>query len=84
MINRYIIALATSYHLITVSNEIRIRGRMNFLRIENQATWKVCSCNMKDIILEPPIEFWNIDTQFGRAGRYINHPANLPIITLNG
>ena len=52
----------------------------HFLHIENQATRKVCSCNVKDIILEPPINFWNDDTQFGRAGRYINHPANLPMI----
>ena len=37
---------------------------------------------MLDIILEPPIEFWNIETQFGRAGRYVNHPANLPTIKL--
>ena len=29
-----------------------------------------------------PIEFWNIDTQFGRASHYINHPANLPTIQL--
>ena len=35
------------------------------------------------IILEPPIDFWNIDTQFGRAGRYISYPANLPTINLN-
>ena len=40
------------------------------------------SCNIKDIILEPPIEFWNIDTQFGRASQYINHPANLPTLQL--
>ena len=53
------------------------------LHIENQATRKIHSCNVKDIILEQPIEFWNIDTQFGRAGRYINHPANLPTIKLN-
>ena len=38
--------------------------------------------HVKDIILEPPIEFWNIDTQFGRASHYINHPANLPTIQL--
>ena len=38
---------------------------------------------MKDVVLEPPVEFWNIDTQFDRAGKYINHPANLPTITLN-
>ena len=55
----------------------------HFLHIENQATRKVQSCNVKDIILEPPIEFWTIDTQFGKAGRYINHPANLPTIKLN-
>ena len=28
-----------------------------FLHIENQATGKVHSCNVKDVILEPPIEF---------------------------
>ena len=55
----------------------------HFLHIENQATRKVQSCNVKDVILEPPITFWNIDTQFSRAGRYINHPANLPTIKLN-
>ena len=52
----------------------------HFLHIENQATRKVQSCNVKDVILELPIDFWNIDTQFGRAGSYINHPANLPTI----
>ena len=35
-----------------------------------------------DIILEPPMEFWNVDTQFGGAGRYIHHPTNLPTIKL--
>ena len=29
-----------------------------------------------------PIEFWTIDTQFGRASCYINHPANLLTIQL--
>ena len=55
----------------------------HFLHIENWATRKVQSCNVNDIILAPPIYFWNINTQFGRAGRYINHPANLPTIKLN-
>ena len=55
----------------------------HFLHVENQATRKVHSCNVQDIILETPIEFWNVDTQFGRAGRYINHPANLPTMKLN-
>ena len=54
----------------------------HFMHIENQATGKIQSCNVKDIILEPPIKFWNIDTQFGRASCYINHPANLPTIQL--
>ena len=54
----------------------------HFIHIENQATGKIRSCNVSDIILEPPIEFWNIETQFSRAGRYINHPTNLPTIKL--
>ena len=51
--------------------------------IENQATGEIQSCNVKDVVLKPQVEFWNTDTQFGRAGRYINHPANLLTITLN-
>ena len=61
---------------------VRIECDRHFIHIENQATGKIQSCNVKDIILEPPIEFWNIDTQFGRASHYINHPANLPTIQL--
>ena len=38
--------------------------------------------HVTDIILEPPIEFWDVNTQFGRAGRYVNHYANLPTIKL--
>ena len=59
-----------------------IEHNRHFIHIENQATGKIWSCNVTDIILEPPIEFWNVDTQFGRAGCYINHPANLPTIQL--
>ena len=55
----------------------------HFLHSKNQATRKVWSCNVKDVVCKPPVEFWNIDTQFGRAGKYINHPVNLPTITLN-
>ena len=40
----------------------------HFIHIKNQATVKIQSCNVTDIILEPPIEFWNVDTQFSRAG----------------
>ena len=54
----------------------------HFIHIENQATGKTQSCNVKDIILEPPIKLWNIDTQFGRAGCYIHHCSNLPTIQL--
>ena len=53
------------------------------LHIKNQATGKMRSCNIKDVVHEPPIEFWNIDSQFGRAGKYINHSANLPTINLH-
>ena len=31
-----------------------------------------------NILHEPPIEFWTINMHFSRAGKYINHPANLP------
>ena len=60
---------------------VQIEPDGHFLHIENQATGKVQYCNMKDVVLEPPVEFWNIDTQFGRAGKYVNHPANLPTIS---
>ena len=61
---------------------VHIEHDGHFIHIENQATGKIWSCNIKDIILETPIEFWNIDTQFGRASRYINHPANLSTMHL--
>ena len=61
---------------------VQIEHDGHFLQIENQATRKVHSCNMKDVVLEPPVELWNIDTQFGRARKYVNLPANLPTITL--
>ena len=38
--------------------------------------------HVTDIILEPPVEFWNVDTRFGRASCYINHPSNLTTIQL--
>ena len=69
--------LRPGYRIVCIEHD------RNFLHIENQATRKVHSSNIRDVILEPPIEFWNVDTQFGRAGRYINHPANLPTMKLN-
>ena len=62
---------------------VQIEHNRHFLHIENQATRKVQSCNVKDIGLELPIEFWNIDMKFGRAGKYVNGPANLPTISLH-
>ena len=61
---------------------VHIEHDRHFIHIENQATGKIQSCNITDIILELPIEFWDLDTQCGRAGRYINHPTNLPTIRL--
>ena len=55
----------------------------HYLHIENQAMGKTRSCNVSYIIHELPIEFWNTDTQFGRAGKFINHPTNLPAIKLS-
>ena len=55
----------------------------HYLHIENKAMGKTNSCNVKDVGHEPSIEFWNIDTQFGRARKFINHPTNIPTIKLN-
>ena len=54
----------------------------HYIHIKNQPTGETRSYNVKDIVLEPPVELWNIDTQFGRAGKFINHPTNLPTIVL--
>ena len=61
---------------------VHIEHNRHYIHIRNQATGKTQSCNVTDIILEPPVEFWNVDTQFGRASCYINYPANLPTIQL--
>ena len=62
---------------------VQIECDGHFLYIENQATGKVQSCNVKDVVMEPPVELCNIDTQFGRAGKFITYPANLPTISLH-
>ena len=62
---------------------VQIESDRHFLHIENKATGKVQSCNVKDVVLEPPVELWSIDTQFGKAGKFINHPTNLPTISLH-
>ena len=62
---------------------VQIKHDGHFLHIKIQATGKICSCNAKDAVLEPAVEFWNIDMQFGRAGKCVNHPANLPTVSLH-
>ena len=59
-----------------------IKHNVHYLHIGNQATGTTSSFNIKDVVLQPPVEFLNMNMQFGRARRYINHPANLPTITL--
>ena len=62
---------------------VQIECGKHFLHIKNQATGKIQSCNIKDVVLEPPVKLWNTDTQFGRAGKFINHPVNLATINLH-
>ena len=62
---------------------VHIKHDGHYLHTENQARQKTRSFNVKDIVHKPPIEFGNIDTQFDRAGRFINHPMYLPTIKLN-
>ena len=62
---------------------VHIEHNGHYLQIENQATGKTRSCSVKDIVHKLPVKLWNVDTMFGRAGKFINHLANLPTITLN-
>ena len=55
----------------------------HYLHIKNETTGKNQSCNIKDVVHERPVKLWNIDTQFGRAGKLISPLANLPTITLH-
>ena len=59
-----------------------IKCNRHQLHIENKATGKTKPCNVKDVVPEPPVKLSNVDTMFGRAEKFINHPANLPTITL--
>ena len=45
----------------------------HYLHFENQATGKIQSSNVKVVVHEPLVELWNVDTQFGRAGKFVNH-----------
>ena len=71
------------FKMETQIQDFHIECNGHYLHIENQAMGKTRSCNIKDIAHEQPIEFWNIDTQCGRAGQLINHPINLPTIKLS-
>ena len=55
-----------------------IEHNRHYRHIGNQATVITRPCNVKDIVHELPV-----DTKFGRAGKFINHPANLLTIPLN-
>ena len=57
---------------------IQIECEGCYLHIKNQATGKIRSCNVKDVVLEPISELWNVNPEFGRASKFINHPNNLP------
>ena len=62
---------------------VHIEHDRHYLHIENQVTGKTRLCNIKDVVHEPPFQFWNINTQFRRAWKFINHPTNLPTIQLD-
>ena len=34
--------------------------------------------NVKDFVYKPPVDLWNVNMMFDTAGKFINHPANLP------
>ena len=63
------------YRIVWIERE----GR--YLHIENQARGKIRSCNVKDVVLEPIRELWNVNPEFGRASNFINHLNNLPDFT---
>ena len=46
---------------------VYIKHGGHYLHTENQSIGKARSCNVRDIVLKPSVEFWNISTQFGRA-----------------
>ena len=60
---------------------VRIEHEGCYVHIENQATGKIRSCNVKDVVLEPISELWNVNPEFGRASKFINHLNNLPDFT---
>ena len=51
---------------------VSIECNRHYLHIENQATGYTRPCSVKDVMLELPVELWNVDTKFGRAGIPLN------------
>ena len=47
---------------------VHIECDRHCLHIEHQVTGKTRSCNIKDVVLEPTVEFWHIYKQFSRVG----------------
>ena len=60
---------------------VRIEHEGCYLHIKKQATGKIRSCNVKDVVLEPISELWNVNPESGRASKFINHQNNLPDFT---
>ena len=50
----------------------------HFIHIKNQATGKIRSCNVTDIILEPPIEFWDVTPNSAQLGDMLTTPQICP------
>ena len=60
-----------------------IEHERHYLCIKIRPQEKTRSCNVKDVVHELPIKLWNIDTQFAKARKNINHPINLPTLKLS-
>ena len=62
---------------------VHIEHDGHYLHIENQGTGRTQYFNVNDVLHEPPVELCNVDTQFGRVGKFMNYTMNLPTITLH-
>ena len=62
---------------------VHVECNGHYLHIENQVTGITRPCKVKDVVHEPPVELWNVDTKLDRAWKFINHPTNLPTIPRN-
>ena len=57
------------------------RVQWHYLHIEDQATGKTRSCNVKDIAHDLPVELLNVDTKFCRAGKLYKSSSKSPHYT---